>query len=112
MSHKVPSGTMVATLKRVARDPGRSHERRDGAVVEVQLPKSGPNLFKVFVFDPNGGTVNLKQDQIVISRTTATVDGAVVADQLAREANQDRRQGREPGRCTTLRNAPPMDLKS
>jgi molecular chaperone DnaK len=80
-------------------------ELRDGAIVEVPLSKSGPHLFKVFVFDPRGGPISLNQEQIVISRIAATVDaipashsigievrdkigGAVVLDYLIREGGQ------------------------
>lgn len=50
----------------------------DGASVDVTLGKSGDNFFKVFVFDSAGGPLSLGQDQITITRTTATV-GAIPA---------------------------------
>lgn len=46
----------------------------DGAAVDVTLPRSGENAFKVFVFDAFGGPMNLGQDKIIITRTAATVD--------------------------------------
>ena len=47
---------------------------KDGALVDVPLPKNGENAFKVFVFDPAGGALSLPQDRIIITRTAATVD--------------------------------------
>lgn len=44
------------------------------ATTDVPLSKSGDNSFKVFVFDPTGGPINLEEDKIVITRTAATVD--------------------------------------
>jgi molecular chaperone DnaK len=78
---------------------------KDGAVVEVPLAKPGENIFKVFVFDPAGGPVNLAQDKITISRTAAQIDaipasqsigvearekigGRIILDYLVREGNQ------------------------
>ena len=45
-----------------------------GATVDVTLPKSGDNTFKVFVFDAAGGPISLGQDRVVITRTAATVE--------------------------------------
>ncbi|WP_296702463.1 Hsp70 family protein [Thiocapsa sp. UBA6158] len=47
----------------------------NGASIDVTLAKDGENAFKVFVFDAAGGPVTLEQDKILITRTTATVDG-------------------------------------
>lgn len=47
---------------------------KHGQSVEVTLTKPGDNIFKVFVFDPKGGPLNLEQDKIVITKTAATVD--------------------------------------
>ena len=47
---------------------------KDGATIDVVLTKHGENVFKIFVFDPNGGPVSLEQDRIIITRTAATVD--------------------------------------
>ncbi|GLH77925.1 hypothetical protein SSBR45G_28330 [Bradyrhizobium sp. SSBR45G] len=82
---------------------GRS-ELRDGTITEVPLPKAGENLFKVFVFDPDGGPMPLAEDRIAIARTAATVDaipashsigievrdrvgGALVLDYLVRKGD-------------------------
>lgn len=45
-----------------------------GKTIEVLLPKSGENIFKVFIFDASGSPLALKEDKIVITRTAATVD--------------------------------------
>ena len=47
---------------------------KDAAAVDVALSNSGENAFKVFVFDSAGGPLTLEQEQIVITRTAATVD--------------------------------------
>lgn len=47
---------------------------KDGAAVELTLPKLGENEFKVFVFDPSGAPISLENDRITISRTAATID--------------------------------------
>lgn len=46
----------------------------DGASFELTLSKPGDNTFKVFVFDQNGGSISLKDDKIVITRTAASID--------------------------------------
>ncbi len=47
---------------------------KNGASIELTLPKLGENGFKVFVFDPNGGPIALKNDRITIARTAAAID--------------------------------------
>lgn len=46
----------------------------NGAIQTLPLSKNGDNVFKVFVFDPAGGAIDLGEDKIVIRRTAATVD--------------------------------------
>ena len=46
----------------------------DGVALEVELHKSGENIFKVFVFDSKGGPVKFENNKIIISRTAATID--------------------------------------
>ena len=46
----------------------------NGAMQILPLSKNGDNVFKVFVFGPDGGAMNLDEDKIVIRRTAATVD--------------------------------------
>jgi len=47
---------------------------KHGATIEVSLTKTGDNNFKVFVFDSMGGPIALEQDNIIITKTAATVD--------------------------------------
>jgi len=47
---------------------------KNGASVELTLPKLGENGFKVFVFDPNGAPIALENDRITIARTAAAID--------------------------------------
>ena len=47
---------------------------KHGATMDVTLSKPGENTFKIFVFDSVGGPIALKQDKIIITRTTAMVD--------------------------------------
>jgi molecular chaperone DnaK len=47
---------------------------KDGAAVEVTLPKPGDNTFKVWVFDAAGGPVPLQNNKLTITRTAATID--------------------------------------
>lgn len=85
---------------------------KDGAAVEVPLSKPGDNLFKVFVFDANGGPVRLVEDKLTIARTAAQIDaipashsigvearakvgGRVVLDYLVREGDQLPKTGRK-----------------
>jgi molecular chaperone DnaK len=85
---------------------------KDGASVELNLTKPGDNLFKVFVFDSNGGPVSLREDKIVIARTAASIDaipashsigveardkvgGRLVLDYLVREGDQLPKKGKK-----------------
>jgi molecular chaperone DnaK len=66
---------------------------RDGAILDLALPKMGDNTFKVFVFDPQGGPIALAQDKIVITRTAASVDAIPASHSIGIEA-RDRIGGR------------------
>lgn len=85
---------------------------KDGASVELNLTKPGDNIFKVFVFDSNGGPVSLREDKIVIARTAASIDaipashsvgveardkvgGRLVLDYLVREGDQLPKKGKK-----------------
>jgi molecular chaperone DnaK len=57
-----------------------------GAIVDVALPKAGENAFKVFVFDSVGGSINLEQNKIIITRTAATVDAIPASHSIFVEA--------------------------
>jgi molecular chaperone DnaK len=47
---------------------------KDGAAVEVTLPKPGENTFKVWVFDAAGGPIAFQNNRLMITRTAATID--------------------------------------
>lgn len=58
----------------------------DGASVDLNLSKPGDNVFKVFVFDTNGGPVSLKEDQIAVTRTAASIDAIPASHSVGVEA--------------------------
>ena len=47
---------------------------KQGTTVDVTLAKPGENTFKVFVYDAVGGPIVIEQDEIIITKTAATVD--------------------------------------
>ena len=59
---------------------------KDGAGIELNLTKPGDNIFKVFVFDSNGGPVSLREDKIVIARTAASIDAIPASHSVGVEA--------------------------
>lgn len=59
---------------------------KDGSIIEVPLAKPGANTFKLFVFDPDGGPIALKEDRIVVTRTAATVDAIPASHSIGVEA--------------------------
>jgi len=61
---------------------------RDGATVDLPLGKSGDNRFKVFVFDPAGGALKLPEDEIVISKTAATVEAIPASHSIGIEVRE------------------------
>lgn len=58
---------------------------KDGASVDVSLPKPGDNHFKVFVFDAAGGPLNLEDNRIVITRTAASIDAIPASSSIGIE---------------------------
>lgn len=66
---------------------------KDGAGIELNLTKPGDNLFKVFVFDSNGGPLSLREDKIVIARTAASIDAIPASHSVGVEA-RDKLGGR------------------
>ena len=46
----------------------------NGVSQSLPLIKNGENTFKVFVFDPTGGNIDLEENKIIICKTAATVD--------------------------------------
>ncbi len=70
-------------------DTGSSSGRvvlKDGATLDLTLTKPGENTFKVFVFDANGGAINLGEDKIVITRTAASIDAIPASYSISVEA--------------------------
>jgi len=66
---------------------------RDGASLDVPLHKNGENAFKVFVFDPSGGSLRIEPNKVVVTRAAATVDGIPASHSVGLEL-----QGRQGGR--------------
>lgn len=58
---------------------------RDGAAIDLTLSKPGENLFKVFVFDPNGGPISMPTNRIVITRTAAAIDAIPASSSIGIE---------------------------
>lgn len=58
---------------------------KNGSIVDVTLSKYGKNIFKVWVFDSVGAPIVLGQDQIIITRTTATVDAIPASHSISLE---------------------------
>jgi molecular chaperone DnaK len=61
---------------------------KDKATVDIPLAQSGPNRFKLSVFDPAGGRVRLDQDEITISRTMATIDAIPASHSIGIEVQE------------------------
>ena len=58
----------------------------NGVTVDVTISKSGENKFRIFVFDATGGPITLEKDQIIITRTAATVDAIPASHSIGIEA--------------------------
>ena len=58
---------------------------KHGVTLEVTLTKDGENSFRVAAFGPDGETISLEQNEIVITRTAATVDAIPAAHSIALE---------------------------
>lgn len=61
---------------------------KDGTALALNLSKPGENIFKIFVFDENGSPIVLDKDQIVISRTAASVDAIPVSQSIGVEVRE------------------------
>lgn len=59
---------------------------KHGTTVDVALTKPGENTFKVVVYDPVGEPIAIEQDEIVITKTAATVDTIPASHSIALEA--------------------------
>ncbi|MBL0320391.1 MAG: Hsp70 family protein [Alphaproteobacteria bacterium] len=58
---------------------------KDGAITDVSLSKQGENVFKVFVFDTDGGSLTLDNNKITITRTAAAVDAIPASSSIGIE---------------------------
>lgn len=86
-----PAGTVLqgAEFQIDSLDTGWSSGKialKDGASVEVSLPKPGENQFKVFIFDAAGGPISLENNRITITRTAATIDAIPASSSIGIEA--------------------------
>jgi molecular chaperone DnaK len=82
---------------------------KHGATVDVILPKTGENTFKVFVFDSVGGPIALEQDKIVITRTAATVDAIPASHSVGIEVLE--KLGGRPVIDWLVRSGDPLPIK-
>ena len=72
-----------------SQDTGWSSGRaalKDGATIDLDLPKPGENTFKIHVFDAQGGPISLSNSKIVITRTEAMVDAIPASSSIGIEA--------------------------
>lgn len=85
---KIPSPIDGAEFQIDSLDTGWSSGKIklvDGASLELMLAKPGDNIFKIFVFDPDGGPLTLATDKIIITRTAASIDAIPASSSIAAE---------------------------
>jgi molecular chaperone DnaK len=61
---------------------------KDKETIDIPLTQSGPNRFKLSVYDPAGGKVDLNEDEITISRTMATIDAIPASHSIGIEVRE------------------------
>ncbi|MEX8516928.1 MAG: Hsp70 family protein [Leptothrix sp. (in: b-proteobacteria)] len=61
---------------------------KNGAHYEATLTKPGENKFKIYVFDPTGGSITIAESVIVITRTAAQVDAIPASHSIGVEARE------------------------
>lgn len=61
---------------------------KDGAFYEATLTKPGENKFKIYVFDPAGGSIMIAENVIVITRTSAQIDAIPASHSIGVEARE------------------------
>ena len=66
---------------------------KHGTTADIRLEKPGENTFKITVYDAMGRQIIIDQDEIVITKTAATVEGIPVSHSIALEV-LDRLGGR------------------
>ena len=64
----------------------------DGTSLELQLYKSGINRFLASVFDKNGTEIKIKNNEIYITKTAASIDGIPASHSIGVEV-LDRLEG-------------------
>jgi molecular chaperone DnaK len=60
----------------------------DKAALEVSLSKPGENIFKVFIFDANGGPIRIENTRLVITRTAASIDAIPASHSIGLEVKE------------------------
>lgn len=66
-----------------------------GTLTQVELTRSGDNIFKVFVFDNNGGAVSLENDKIIITKTMASVEAIPASHSIGIAVKEKMSGGRD-----------------
>lgn len=61
---------------------------KDGAFYEATLTKPGENKFKIYVFDPAGGSITIAENVIVVTRTSAQIDAIPASHSIGVEARE------------------------
>ena len=82
---------------------------KHGAIVDVTLPKTGENIFKVFVLDSMGGPIAIEEDKIIITRTAATVGAIPASHSVAMEALE--KLGGHPGLDFLVKSGDSLPVK-
>ena len=82
----VPVGTEFQVVSLDTASTSGQLPLNHGAAVDVTLTKLGENTFKVVVYDAVGEPISIEQDEIIITKTTATVDAIPISHSIALEA--------------------------
>jgi molecular chaperone DnaK len=61
---------------------------KNNSTVDVALPKPGENVFKVFIFDSNGGPIRIENTRIVITKTAASIDAIPASHSIGLEVRE------------------------
>ena len=82
---QVPSGYKFEVISGQSSWESGQIPLEHGAIVDVHLEKSGENTFKVIVYDDVGKLISIEQDEIVITKTPATVEVIPCSHSIALE---------------------------
>lgn len=83
---KVAGTTGAVEFQIDSLDTGWSSGRlplKDGASLDLVLSRPGQNTFKIYVFDTAGAPIRLQENQIIISRTAASIDAIPASHSIA-----------------------------